>query len=450
MTLKAYFDYIKDKNVGFLGLGRSNMPLIRLLAEKNVKITVRDRKERAAFGDFLPELNALGVNIVDGDNYLSGVDEHDVIYKTPAIRPDLPELLSAREKGCVVTSEMELFFSLCPCRVFAVTGSDGKTTTTTLIYEMLKKEGYTCHLGGNIGRPLIGDIEKLRPDDMAIVELSSFQLFHMTASPYAAVITNISENHLDWHTDFDEYIDAKKNIFKNQKEDSVLVLNRDNAYTCAMASEAKNKVRFFSLSESTKGAYLKDGKIYYDGEYIMDKSDIILPGIHNTANYLAAISAVRDFVSDETVKSVARTFGGVEHRIEFVREKDGVSYYNDSIGSTPARTMATLSAFPGKVILIAGGYDKHLNYFKLGRMIKEKVSSLILIGATSDKIEKAARDAGFEAIIRASSFEGAVLSARDAALPGDKVVLSPASASFDMFRDFAERGKTFKNIVNGL
>lgn len=450
MTLNEYYDYIKDKNVGFLGLGRSNMPLIRLLAAKNVKITVRDRKEKSALGDFLPSLDALGVKVISGGGYLAGIEEHDVIYKTPAIRPDLPELIRAKEHGTILTSEMELFFSLCPCKVFAVTGSDGKTTTTTLIYEMLKKEGCTCHLGGNIGRPLIGDIESIRPDDMAIVELSSFQLFNMTASPYAAVITNISENHLDWHKDFDEYIGAKKNIFKNQCPGSVLVLNRDNSYTRAMEGEAKGSVRFFSLNEKTGGAYLEDGKIYYDGGYIMDKSDIILPGIHNTANYLAAISAVRDFVSDETVRSVARTFGGVEHRIEFVREKDGVSYYNDSIGSTPARTIATLSAFPGKVILIAGGYDKHLNYTELGRVIKDRVKFLVLIGATSDKIESAAREANFSAIVRAHSFEGAVLAARDAALPGDKVVLSPASASFDMFRDFAERGKTFKNIVNGL
>lgn len=450
MTLPEYFDYIKDKNVGFLGLGRSNMPLIRLLAGKNVKVTVRDRKEKAALGDYLPELDALGVSLISGDRYLDGVKEHDVIYKTPAIRPDLPELEEARESGTLITSEMELFFALCPCKVFAVTGSDGKTTTTTLIYEMLKKEGYTCHLGGNIGRPLIGDIEKIRPDDMAVVELSSFQLFNMTASPYAALITNISENHLDWHKDFGEYIEAKKNIFKNQSDESVLVLNYDNAYTREMEKEAKSRVRFFSLSECTSGAYLKEGKIYFDGKFIMDKSDIILPGIHNTANYLAAISAVRDFVSDETVKTTARTFGGVEHRIEFVREKDGVSYYNDSIGSTPARTIATVSAFPDKVILIAGGYDKHLNYAELGRVIAERVKFLVLIGATSDKIETAAREAGFTNIVRAHSFEGAVLAARDSALPGDKVVLSPASASFDMFRDFAERGKTFKNIVNGL
>lgn len=239
MTLPEYFDYIKDKNVGFLGLGRSNMPLIRLLAGKNVKITMRDRKEKAALGDYLPELDALGVRLISGGDYLDGVKEHDVIYKTPAIRPDLPELEEARESGTLITSEMELFFALCPCKVFAVTGSDGKTTTTTLIYEMLKKEGYTCHLGGNIGRPLIGDIEKIRPDDMAVVELSSFQLFHMTAAPYASVITNISENHLDWHKDFGEYIEAKKNIFKNQSPDSVLVLNYDNAYTREMGEGGK-------------------------------------------------------------------------------------------------------------------------------------------------------------------------------------------------------------------
>lgn len=451
MTLKEYYAYIQDKNVGFLGLGRSNMPLIRLLAAKNVKITVRDKKERSALGDFLPELDSLGVNIISGEGYLDGIGEHDVVYKTPAIRPDKPELIRAQEQGTVITSEMELFFKLCPCRIFAVTGSDGKTTTTTLIYEMLKREGYTCHLGGNIGRPLIGDIENIRPNDMAVVELSSFQLLSMEASPYAAVITNISENHLDWHKDFSEYVDAKKNIYRKQRKGSVLVLNSDNPYTKAMADEARGDVCFFSLSELEEGAYLSGDKIYYDGQYVMDKSDIILPGIHNTANYLAAISAVRGFVSNETVREVARTFGGVEHRIEFVRDRKGVIYYNDSIGSTPARTIATLSSFPDKVILIAGGYDKNLNYAPLGPVLKEKVKFLILIGQTTEKIAAAALEAGFtEKIVRARSLLHAILAAFTVARSGDKVVLSPASASFDMFRDFDERGKKFKEIVNEL
>lgn len=451
MTVNEYFEFIRGKNVGFLGLGRSNLPLIRLLCKKGASVTVRDRKEPAALGDFLPELNALGVTLVTGEGYLEGLSEHEIVYKTPAIRPDKPELLAAKERGTVITSEMELFFRLCPCKIFAVTGSDGKTTTTTLIYEMLKKQGYTCHLGGNIGRPLIGDIEKIAPTDMAVVELSSFQLFGMKAAPDVAVITNLSENHLDWHISFDEYIDAKKNIFLNQKENALLVLNADNAHTAAMRGSQNGRLKLFSLEHEVDGTYLKDGKIYSGQKAVMDRADIILPGIHNVANYMAAISAVRDFVSDDTIVSVARSFGGVEHRIEFVCEKNRVVFYNDSIGSSPARTKATLLSFPEKVVLIAGGYDKHLNYDELGKIIADKVRYLVLIGQTADKIERAVKAAAEGLpVYRAESFADAVQNAAKAARPGERVVLSPASASFDMFRDFEERGRTFKEIVRSL
>lgn len=451
MTMNEYFEFIRGKNVGFLGLGRSNLPLIRLLCKKGAAVTVRDRKEPAALGDFLPELNDLGVTLIAGEGYLDGLSEHEIIYKTPAVRPDKPELLAAKEHGTSITSEMELFFKLCPCKIFAVTGSDGKTTTTTLIYEMLKKQGYTCHLGGNIGRPLIGDIEKIAPTDMAVVELSSFQLFGMEAAPDVAVITNLSENHLDWHRDFEEYIDAKKNIFLNQNENGLLVLNADNVHTNAMCGQQNGRLRLFSLEHEADGTYLKDGKIYFGQASVMDKADIILPGIHNVANYMAAISAVRDFVSDDTIISVARSFGGVEHRIEFVCEKNRVAFYNDSIGSSPARTKATLLSFPEKVVLIAGGYDKHLNYDELGKIIADKVRYLVLIGQTADKIERAVKKAaGDLPVYRAESFSDAVQNAAANALPGERVVLSPASASFDMFRDFEERGRTFKEIVRSL
>lgn len=450
MTYNEYLQYIKDKNVGFLGIGRSNMPLIRILAAHGVRLTARDRKEKEQIGDFYKELEGLKVAVKCGSDYLKDLSEHDILYKTPAIRPDLPEILKAEETGTLLTSEMELFFELCPCDIYAVTGSDGKTTTTTLIYEMLKKQGYTCHLGGNIGRPLIGDIDKIKKDDAAVIELSSFQLFNMKKSPKTAVITNISENHLDWHRDFQEYIDAKKNIFKYQDNGSLLVLNEDNAYTRAMKNEAKGKTYMFSLLSETDGVYLKDGAIYHADEEIMKQRDIILPGIHNVANYMAAMCAVMGKVSYENMRAVAKTFGGVEHRIEFVREFEGVSYYNDSIGSSPARTKATLNSFPDKVILIAGGYDKQLSYEELGRVIAERVKYLVLVGATSDKIEKAARACSDIPIVRAVDFKSAVLKAKEAAEKGDKVVLSPASASFDMFRDFEERGRTFKELVNSL
>ncbi len=450
MTYREYIEYIKNKDVGFLGVGRSNMPLIRMLAKENVKMTVRDRKEKSSLGDFAKELCDLGVNMLCGEDYLKDLSCHDVIYKTPAIRGDMKEILSAKEKGSVITSEMELFFNLCPCKIFAVTGSDGKTTTTTLIYEMLKSKGYTCHLGGNIGRPLIGDIEKIKEDDFAVVELSSFQLLDMKKSPDVAVITNLSENHLDWHKDFDEYIKAKENIFNYQNKDCLLVLNDENEYTKAMKKKSHGKVRMFSSKNKTEGAYLENDTIYLDGEEIIKREDIILPGLHNVENYMSAICAVYPLVDKENIKKVSASFGGVEHRMEFVRTVYGVSYYNDSIGSSPARTEATLKAFSDKVVLIAGGYDKNLSYEKLGEIIGKKVKHLVLVGATSDKIEKAVRKCSDVKIERAESFFDAIMLAKEASSEGDKVVLSPASASFDMFRDFEERGRKFKEIVNSL
>ncbi len=449
MTYSEYLLKIKDKNVGFLGIGRSNMPLIRMLVKEGVSVTVRDGKESGSFGDMENELLSLGVNVITGEDYLKNLAVHDVIYKTPGIRGDKPEILEAVSLGTILTSEMELFFELCPCKIFAVTGSDGKTTTTTLIYKILTQAGYTCHLGGNIGRPLIGDIEKIKPNDFAVVELSSFQLFNMKKSADVAVITNISENHLDWHKDYEEYIDAKKNVFIHQETDDLVVLNEDNFYTREMKDDKDGNVKTFSLTTDAD-VCLKDGFIYSDGIRIMKASDIKIPGIHNVANYMAAIAATHFYVSPEDIVNVATTFGGVMHRNELVREVEGVSYYNDSIASSPTRAMATLSSFDEKVILIAGGRNKGLNYQPLGPVIAEKVKHLVLVGETSDDIEAAAKNAGFYSIEKTTDFAEAVMMAKRAAKPGDKVVLSPASTSFDKFRDFEERGNTFKEIVNSL
>jgi len=345
---------------------------------------------------------------------------------------------------------MELFFKLCPCKIIAVTGSDGKTTTTTLIGEMLKKEGYTCHIGGNIGKPLIGEVEKMTEKDIAVLELSSFQLFSMRQSPDIAVITNVTPNHLDWHKDFDEYIEAKKNIMKFQTENGVLVTNSANEITKKIGNEAVGVNRTFSFSNESL-VCLKDGFICYNGEKIINAGDIIIPGSHNVENYMAAIAATRDFVSNETVDYVAKNFGGVAHRIELVRELDGVKYYNDSIASSPARTTAGLASFNQKVILIAGGYDKKIPFDDFGEVVNDRVKKLILVGATSDKIEAAVKNSpNFNdlPIIRETEFKKAVESARSCAENGDIVLLSPACASFDLFGNFEERGNTFKKIVN--
>ncbi len=451
MDVFEYKKSLKDRKISVIGIGVSNVPLIRFLIEGGASVTAHDKKDAKALGEVYTELSDLGAHFVLGEDYLKNIPEGcEVIFKTPGLRGDVPELLTAKEKEIEVTSEMELFFELCPCEIIAVTGSDGKTTTTTLIGEMLKTQGYTCHIGGNIGKPLVAELEHIKAEDKAVLELSSFQLFSMEKSPKVAVITNVTPNHLDWHKDFDEYIEAKKNIMKYQDKNSVLVTNLANDITSKIGQDAKGEWRSFS-SQGDALVYLQGDSIFYGDEKIINTSDILIPGIHNVENYMAAIAATRDYVSKETVETVAKNFGGVPHRIELIRELDGVRYYNDSIASSPARTTAGLNAFDEKVILIAGGYDKKIPFDEFGDVINKHVKKLVLVGATSDKIEAAVKKAkNYDGltIYRESEFETAINTARDIAEKGDVVMLSPACASFDLFKNFEERGNTFKRIVN--
>lgn len=453
MNVFEYKKSLKDKKISVIGVGVSNVPLIRFLIEGGAKVTAHDKKDAASLGEVYTELLALGAEFVLGEDYLKNIPQGcEVIFKTPGLRGDVPELLAAIESGITVTSEMELFFELCPCEIIAVTGSDGKTTTTTLIGEMLKAGGYTCHIGGNIGKPLVAELENIKEDDKAVLELSSFQLFSMRKSPKVAVITNVTPNHLDWHKNFDEYIEAKKNIMKYQDQAAVLVTNSANEITKEIGRHAKGENRSFS-SNGDALVHLCDGEVFYGNEKIINADDILIPGIHNVENYMAAIAATRDYVSREIVEEVAKNFGGVPHRIELVRELDGVRYYNDSIASSPARTTAGLNAFDEKVILIAGGYDKKIPFDEFGAVVNDHVKKLVLVGDTSDKIEAAVKQAenyNGLSIYRETEFETAIKTARDVAQKGDVVMLSPACASFDLFKNFEERGNTFKNIVNSF
>lgn len=453
--LNDYLASLKDKRVTVLGIGISNRPLLRLLAGAGARVTARDKKERSALGDICGELEALGVKLVLGPDYLKDI-EADVVFRTPGLRPDTPELLAAAERGAAVTSEMEAFFENCPCEIIAVTGSDGKTTTTTLIAEMLRAAGKTVWLGGNIGTPLLDRAGEIKPQDIAVLELSSFQLMSMRRSPRIAVVTNLSPNHLDVHRDMDEYVDAKRNIFRWQDRGGLLVLNADNEITRGLAEQAKGRVRFFSrLGDSAAELTVRDGVLCDEGTPIVPAAEIRIPGTHNAENYLAACAAVKELVSHEIMARVARSFGGVEHRLEFVRELNGVKYYNDSIGSSPTRTLAGLHSFSQKVILLAGGYDKHLPFDRLGAEMQESVKTLILCGATADKIEKAVRDAsgyrdGNPEICRCDCLDRVVALAHELAQPGDVVLFSPACASFDQFPNFEVRGNRFKELVNAL
>lgn len=453
MTLNEYVNGLKDKSIAVIGIGVSNLPLIRLLAGEGCDVTACDKRSAQALGDVFGELSLLGVKFKLGEDYLSELN-FDVIFRTPGLHPMF--LDKAKEQGSLVTSEMEAFFALCPCRIIAVTGSDGKTTTSTLISELLKAEGYKVHLGGNIGKPLLCDVPQMSKDDVAVLELSSFQLHSMVCHPNVSVITNISPNHLDVHPSYEDYQVAKKSIFTGQDVNDRLVLNLDNEITASYADEAISSVSFFSRFKDVEaGCCIKDDAIYLNGEKIVDKSDILLPGEHNVENYMAAIAATDGLVSKSSIVSVAKNFGGVEHRIELVRVHKGVRYYNDSIASSPSRTVAGLKSFKEKTILIAGGYDKKIGFEPLAEEAIKSVKALYLCGHTAEKIKNAVESAeGYDAsmlpIYVFDDFTETVLAAAASASEGDVVIMSPACASFDKFKNFAERGKRFKEIIGGL
>lgn len=445
-TLLEFYTWAKGRKIDVLGIGVSNLPLIRELAKCGARVTAHDKNEN--LGETGVELLKLGVKLVLGKDYLRDIDG-EMVFKTPGLRFDAPEIADAKKRGAVITSEMELFFEVCPAHIFAVTGSDGKTTTTTLIYNMLREQGKKVYVGGNIGMPLLTKANEMTENDYVILELSSFQLHTMKHSPERALITNITPNHLDMHKSYQEYIDAKCNIYKYQKERDLLVLNADNEVTAGIA-ETEKRAKTFSRKKQAN-VYLKENVIYRENKEILRIEDIKLPGMHNVENYMAAILMVGDIVDKEVINKVARGFGGVEHRIELVRELDGVKYYNSSIDSSPNRTINTLNVFEKPVILIAGGKDKGIAYDELGPVIAEKVKALILIGATSDKIYDSLAKTGKKIpVLRAKAYEEAVKMARNAAESGDTVILSPASTSFDMFKNFEERGRLFKSLVNEL
>lgn len=459
-----FLQSMNEKQVTVIGIGVSNTPLISLLLEAGAYVTVHDRKTEEELGEIYEGLSDLGVRFCVGSEYLKNLGG-DIIFRTPGMHPNHPALVRARGQGSEITSEMEVFMQVCPCPIVAITGSDGKTTTTTLTCEILKTAGYTCHLGGNIGRPLLADVPLMTEQDIAVVELSSFQLMDMECSPAAALVTNVTPNHLDVHKDMEEYIQAKTNIFKHQKPGAKLVLNADDPVSQSFHPADGVELLQFSMKEPVQnGVYLQDGVIWYaeDGNRrkIMDASEIRIPGAHNIANYMAATCLTHGKVSFNDVITVARSFGGVEHRLELVRTLNGVRYYNDSIASSPTRTAAGLRAFKQKVILLAGGHDKKIPYDSFGPIVCDHVKRLILIDANPDDSTAPAIEASVRAaenfdpeqlvIETYNDFEAAVRGAAAAAQDGDIVLMSPASASFDIFKNFMERGNRFKDIVNSL
>ena len=433
MDATAFFKSIEGRRVAFCGIGRSHMPLMKLFKSHGATVSARDRRSFQELGENGQILRDLGVELILGKDYLHDLTE-DIIFRTPGMRFHLPELEAARQRGQTVTSEMEVFFKLCPCKIYAVTGSDG-----------------------NIGKPLLPEIGSIAPDHVVVAELSSFQLISMRQGPDVAVVTNLAPNHLDIHKDMDEYVDAKKNLILHQDGFSRTVLNAGNEITAGFAPLVRGDCWQFSrTSEPHRGVFCDGEKILVNGQPLMSVSEIKLPGWHNVENYMAAIAAAWGDVSPENMRRVAREFGGVEHRMEFVRELNGVKYYNDSIASSPSRTISgTLSCYDKNLILICGGYDKHIPYEPLGAPICQRVKELILMGHTAEKIEQAVLSCPQYSethpnIHHVSDMQEAVSLAHELAAPGDVVSLSPASASFDLYPGFEARGRHFKELVSRL
>lgn len=459
--LEEFNNYLKSRKVAIIGLGVSNIPLLDYMNEKEARVTVFDDRTIDKIPiEALEKIRKYEINSYFGEDSLKNLKGFDIIFRSPSCMPSREELQEEVKRGAILTSEIEMVLQMSPSTIIGVTGSDGKTTTTTLIYEIIKAKGYKCFLGGNIGTPLFTRIGEMLPEDIVVLEMSSFQLMGMEISPQISVITNISPNHLNIHKDYEEYIEAKKNILKNQDNNGVIVLNYDNEITREFENEANGKVRFFSSKEK-----LSDGIILDDGiikeckdkvrRHILDTKNIKLRGNHNYENACAAIAATSGLVDVDTQIDVISNFVGVEHRLELVKEIDGVKWYNDSIGTSPTRTMAGLHSFDEDIILIAGGYDKHLDYKPLAKPILERVKTLILMGQTADKIFYAVKE---EAEIQnkqieiyvCDSLEDTVKMAHKVAKKGEIVLFSPASASFDLFKNFAERGKKFKELVNRI
>ncbi len=447
--IERYIASLSGKKIAFIGAGVAHRDLIPIFVRHGADVRLCDKRA---------DIEMDGVELFLAENYLDGLSDADVIFRTPGFMSSEPAIKQAIARGATITSEIETFFELCNAKIYAITGSDGKTTTTSLIADMLSRSGKTVHLGGNIGRAMLPIIDEVDDSDIVVCELSSFQLMSMKHAVDVAVVTNITPNHLDHHADMQEYIEAKRNIL-TFRAGGFAVLGYDNELSRSFENSAEN-VRFFSLSvEQSCGGYLKDEvlTLRMDGEEhsILPAKEIKIPGRHNIENMLAACTAVAGEVSVQCMASTAREFAGVAHRIEFVREKEGVAYYNDSIATSPTRVIAGLRAFDRRLIVIAGGYDKKISYAPLAPELIAHAKALVLMGDTGPIIERellclSDYDSKKLPLYHANGMENAVALATAAAEKGDVITLSPASASFDCYANFEKRGEHFKEIVNKL
>lgn len=457
--LLEFEKFLINKKVAIIGLGVSNFPLIDYLYEKNVNVVVFDEKNQLDISkDAIDKIKKYSLETYFGKDCLENLKGFNVIFRSPSLLPTNSYLAEEEKNGALITTEVELLLNMAPCKVIGITGSDGKTTTTSLIYEIIKYAGYNCYVGGNIGIPLFTKLNKIKPEDIIILELSSFQLMGMEVSPDISVITNITPNHLNIHKDYEEYIEAKKNIFKYQDKNGILITNFDNEITSKIdKSEVPGEIIYFSSKNKLDDGYIIDENVIKKCDnklrtHILNVNDVKLRGMHNFENIATALAATEKMVKQEVAIEAIKNFNGVEHRLELIKDVDGVKWYNDSVSSSPTRTIAGLYSYDENIILIAGGYDKNLDYTPIAKPIVDKVGTLILIGQTSEKIYNAVKDELNNQhknidIFLCDDLEQTVLLSKKYSKEGDIVLFSPASASFDMFKNFADRGEKFKELV---
>ncbi|MBI4553885.1 MAG: UDP-N-acetylmuramoyl-L-alanine--D-glutamate ligase, partial [Candidatus Latescibacteria bacterium] len=426
-----------------LGLFSGGVSTARFFAVAGATVTVTDLKPEAVLRRSMDDLRGLPIRFVLGEHHEEDFIQTDLVVVSPAVNDDSPYLRLARQHGVPLTTEMNLVFERCPARIIGITGSNGKTTTTCLIGAILRAFDDRTRVGGNIGRSLLEEIDDVPPDTTVVLELSSFQLKRLAwigRSPHVSAVTNLSPNHLDWHGTFEDYADSKQQIIRSQKEDDIAVLNADDARLRDWATVCRSQVFWFSLErEVERGACLRRNTVVFrhEGreEWVCDIRDLQIPGRHNVANVLAAVAAAAAYgVPARTILAAVTTFRGVAHRLEFVAELDGVRYYDDSACTTPESTIIALRALDAPIILIAGGYDKHVEFDELAAEIVQRTKAAVLIGKTAGRLEAVItqrRNGDSPAIVHCGSLKDAVDQSRALAQPGDVVVLSPACASYD-------------------
>lgn len=456
--LEEFKKELKKMKIAIIGAGVSNLPLLTYLNHLGCDITLFDQK---SLEDMKLETKQLlekeKVQFYGGKNYLESLVGFDIIFRSPSFLPTNKYLRKEKERGAIITTEVEQVIRLTPAKVIGITGSKGKTTTTTIINHILTNLGYHTYLGGNIGVPLFNQLDHMIEEDIVVLELSSFQLMEMSVSPSISIITNISPDHLDIHKNYEEYINAKKYIFKNQTKDDILVLNKDDKIVKEFSKEAVGKIRYFGTKDIENNYYLEEEFIKYQGKGIIDTRKLLLKGKHNYLNICAALNAIHDYIqkNQDKLEDILTKLNSVSHRLEFVREINGVKWYNDSASTTPDKTLAGINAFDCDIVLIAGGYDKNISYAPLAKPILENVSKLILFGNTKDKIyneviaEKKRQKKDLEIYVM-DTLEEVVEVAYQVSKKGEVVLFSPASASFDMFQNAYQRGDLFKGLVRQL